>query len=131
MYPLAPSSTHYREGEVPRETTLRAAHPGLVLVGFSVTGHEEAVGHVRLLHCVLGPLLHGTGEVVLVLDETLRAEKLNTLVVAVSSPPANLFVVFCKLGCVFFGGEGGSGRGKGGAVHAIDASEVMGGGGEG
>lgn len=65
-------------------------YPGFVLVGVLVTRHEERVRQVRLLHRIPGPLLHRAGEVVLVLDEAVRAEELYALVVPVGGLTAHL-----------------------------------------
>lgn len=65
-------------------------YPGFVLVGVGVTGHEEVEGEIRLLHRLAVPLLHGVREEVLVLEETFRAETLDTLIVTVGRSPANL-----------------------------------------
>lgn len=66
------------------------SYPGFVLVRILVTRHEEGVRQVGLLHRRSRPLLHSAGEVVLVFDETVRAEEFYTLVVPVGGLAAHL-----------------------------------------
>lgn len=71
-------------------TTTVNTHFCLVFVGISVTSHEEVVWQVSLLYRTAGPLLDRAREVVLVLHETLRPEKLDPLVVPVGRSTTHL-----------------------------------------
>lgn len=65
-------------------------HPGFVFVGVGVTGHEEVVRQVSLLHRLSCPLLNSAWEMVLMLDQPFGTEEFDTLVIPVRCAAAHL-----------------------------------------